>query len=283
MSKIDELIDKIKKVDISNIKKPGDWIPSGVKKMIDFSIDSSKKIKECPDKYHYPEFIEGKQIPDEYLEITLNRELENLQYTNLIFPLFTNDKMKDFWYLFTKNNIPLGYIMELTNKKGILGEISFLDITENKRNVLKNALKSLDKFKEDFIKADNIFGDYDFNDYQENKNLNVDDVEDFYNKLDYIKSRLVSLLNEVKKDLNETDYKTIDYINSPISRKKNIENSEEIYFIKKLCIMNLKYFKEGLYKHILIMVELAFNSSYTYNELVKICHPIRNIFSEHSN
>lgn len=72
----------------------------------------------------------------------------------------------------------------------------------------------------------------------------------------------INLYNDEKSKIKE-------YLNNPMSRKKDVDGSCEIQLAKILYIRFMMELKQPLYAEIAIILEILFGSPYTYNDIVK--------------
>lgn len=230
------------------------WLPTELKLYIDDHINMLCSLKFQP-----------RRIFDGYSLL--------VKRFNKIKSIFTHNDMNDIWLDLYKKSPELStkLVYTLLQIENDFDHINTL-IAKHKgeiassRSIIKHVSKLITALKNDH--------------YWYYGHMQLQNENEYYELLKQYKQGRIDNLNAFIEDSKKE--KSISDSHWPLSRKREAENALSIFFIRKLYVFFKKTYKKPMYKYVTVMVNTAFNTTYTENEIIKFCRPVKINFSDDS-
>lgn len=178
------------------------------------------------------------------------------------FKIGTNIQMKPVWEKLNKVNSfrASGLFLFLEDLELNLHNESKMSF-DKKEKIINNHLKLINDFKSKINDEDVIYSSYNPNMLKKNEIhfLHGDITYNLFYHVDEFEKGLNKILNHYKnnKEAIERGY----YLQSPISRKSNINNKDSILYARKVKLYFLKYYKKPLNQEIATIINVAFQDN----------------------
>ncbi len=192
---------------------------------------------------------------------------------NFFYKLLVDERMKNVWNkLFKINkeqtvkllrsletNYTIFYNPEITQFTNLYDKKQKMEILKSTIDKCANLLEYTGYFHTVYTT------EFDFEEYNRSELMGESDHNEFINNLKHYKNRLEEILSFHKE--NQEKFKTISYLENPISRKSKVDNAEAILWAKKLKFIFLSRYKRPLNKEIGIIISILFDDeNHCYDE-----------------